>query len=234
MAAVTCLDCFAEVEALIEASVEQVLTSSTALLAEKVELVNRLVEALEQDSTWVDTYGVSGELNVPEVFGEITEADEPLRQVIKVCRFNCPVTFGSCFIQLLHEHKHPHPPEGKWREIKIPVDVPYMNVGRLRITVPALMLFKIVAAACIRLIPPTSPITEHTPSLYAGQPIPALLTIHTSFHWGSNVNDKDRAYMMRFDVEEMVREWLVSGRKRGDFAAMVSVHFPDETALNWL
>lgn len=27
---------------------------------------------------------------------------------------------------------------------------------------------------------------------------------------------------MRFDVEEMVREWLVSGRKRGDFAARVS------------
>lgn len=25
--------------------------------------------------------------------------------------------------------------------------------------------------------------------------------------------------MMRFDVEEMVRDWLVSGRKRGDFAA---------------
>ncbi|KAJ6547447.1 trafficking protein particle complex subunit 10 [Mycena capillaripes] len=181
-----------EVEALIETSVEQILTNSTALLAEKVELVNKLVEALEQDSTWVEMYGVSGELNVPEVFGELVKADEPLRQVIK----------------LLHEHKHSHPPEGKWREIKIPVDVPYMNI---------------VAAACIRLVPPTSPATisaEHTPSLYAGQPIPAVLTIHTSFHWGSSVNDKERAYMMRFDVEEMVREWLVSGRKRGDFAAM--------------
>jgi len=30
--------------------------------------------------------------------------------------------------------------------------------------------------------------------------------------------------MMRFDVEEMVREWLVSGRKRGDFAARVRLH----------
>jgi len=137
-------------------------------------------------------YGMSGELDVPEVFGELGEADEPLRQVIK----------------LLHEHKHPHPPEGKWREIKIPVDVPYMNI---------------VAAACIRLVPPTTPgsmSTDHTASLYAGQPIPAILTIHTSFHWGSSVNDKARTYMMRFDVEEMVREWLVSGRKRGDFAAM--------------
>ncbi|KAF7338390.1 hypothetical protein MVEN_02064700 [Mycena venus] len=171
-----------EVEALIESSVEQVLSNSAALLAERVDLVNRLVEALEQDSAWVEMYGMSGELNVPEVFGELGEADEPLRQVMK----------------LLHEHKHPHPPQGKWREIKIPVDVPYMNI---------------VAAACIRLIPPTSPAmsSEHTPSLYAGQPIPAILTVHTSFHWGSSVNDKERVYMMRFDVEEMVREWLDNG-----------------------
>ncbi|KAJ6455695.1 trafficking protein particle complex subunit 10 [Mycena sanguinolenta] len=177
-----------EVEALIELSVEQVLSSSKALLAQRVDLVNRLVEALEQDSAWVEMYGVSGELNVPEVFGELGDADEPLRRVIK----------------LLHEHQHPDTPRGKWREIKIPVDVPYMNI---------------VAAACIRLAPPASPSSDMTPSLYAGQPIPAMLTVRTSFHWGSSVNDKDRTYMMRFDVEEMVREWLVSGRKRGDFAA---------------
>ncbi|KAJ7452540.1 hypothetical protein B0H11DRAFT_2245998 [Mycena galericulata] len=158
-----------EVEALIEAAVEQVLSNSKALLADRVVLVNRLVEALELDSTWVEMYRMSGELDVPEVFGELGEADEPLRQVIK----------------FLHEHRHPHPAQGKWREIKIPVDVPYMNI---------------VAAARIRLV---HPISEHTPSLYAGQPISAILTIHTSFHWGSSVDDKERAYMMRFDVEEM-------------------------------
>ena len=27
--------------------------------------------------------------------------------------------------------------------------------------------------------------------------------------------------MLRYDVEELVRDWLVSGRKRGEFAAMV-------------
>lgn len=27
---------------------------------------------------------------------------------------------------------------------------------------------------------------------------------------------------MRFDVEEMTKDWLVSGRKRGDFVAKVS------------
>lgn len=28
---------------------------------------------------------------------------------------------------------------------------------------------------------------------------------------------------MRFDIEELVRDWLVSGRKRGDFEARVAV-----------
>ena len=60
------------------------------------------------------------------------------------------------------------------------------------------------------------------PSLYAGQPISANLTIKTSFHWGgANQNDPARRYVLRFNVEEMVREWLVSGPKRGDFVATV-------------
>jgi hypothetical protein len=78
------------VETLIETSVEEVLSSSTALLAERVGLVNRLVEVLEQDSAWVEMYGMSGELNVPEVFGELGKADEPLRQVMKV-RISSPL-----------------------------------------------------------------------------------------------------------------------------------------------
>lgn len=75
-------------EALIETAVEQVLSGSKAMLADRVVLVNRLVEALEQDSTWVEMYGISGELDVPQVFGELGEADEPLREAIKVCPAN--------------------------------------------------------------------------------------------------------------------------------------------------
>ena len=59
------------------------------------------------------------------------------------------------------------------------------------------------------------------PSLYAGQPIAANLTIRTSFHW-SGQNDSTRRCVLRFNVEEMVREWLVSGPKRGHFLATVS------------
>ena len=59
------------------------------------------------------------------------------------------------------------------------------------------------------------------PSLYAGQPISANLTIKTSFHWGVNQSDPTLRYALRFNIEEMVREWLVSGPKRGDFVATV-------------
>jgi len=63
--------------------------------------------------------------------------------------------------------------------------------------------------------------SDQLPSLYAGQPISALLKIHTSFHWGQNPTDPKTQFLLRFNIEEMVREWLVSGPKRGDFAAMV-------------
>lgn len=63
--------------------------------------------------------------------------------------------------------------------------------------------------------------SDQLPPLYAGQPISALLTIHATFRWGTRNHDDKRGYKMRFDIEEMLREWLVSGRKRGDFEAQV-------------
>ena len=62
-------------------------------------------------------------------------------------------------------------------------------------------------------------------SLYAGQPIQALLSINTSFHWGPGSSEakKEKTYRMRFDVEELLSDWLVSGQKRGDFLAKVRI-----------
>jgi hypothetical protein len=71
----------------------------------------------------------------------------------------------------------------------------------------------------VRLVPPKTS-SKHS-FLYAGQPISAELTIQTSFHWGSGRSGEGKSHRLRFDVEEMVREWLVSGRKRGDFVATV-------------
>lgn len=84
---------------------------------------------------------------------------------------------------------------------------------------------QILAATRLRILPhPFSPPNSHQelPPLYAGQPISATLTIETSFHWAP-LEDMDKpSYRMRFDVEEMTKDWLVSGRKRGDFVSKVS------------
>ena len=92
-----------------------------------------------------------------------------------------------------------------------------------------------MAAACVRIL--STPFSDRTITqggllLYAGQPISAALTIHTSFHWGSDVGEKDRRYMLRYDVEEVVKDWLVSGPKRGDFIAMVDFNGCLHLSLN--
>ena len=85
------------------------------------------------------------------------------------------------------------------------------------------LIQKIVAAARIRIMSSSKNSLKHQfPPLYAGQPISALLSVTTSFHWGGTQKGPDRRYKMRFDIEEMVKEWLVSGQKRGDFVAAVS------------
>lgn len=62
-----------------------------------------------------------------------------------------------------------------------------------------------------------------SPSLYAGQPISAELKIDTSFHWGPSRNDRDQRFMMRYNIEETIRDWLISGPKRGEFSAKVCI-----------
>lgn len=85
---------------------------------------------------------------------------------------------------------------------------------------------KIIAAVRVKILSKSS-LAENNlnkiPPLYAGQPIAAVLSIRTSFHWGpgSELSKKDKTYVMRFDVEELLKDWLVSGQKRGDFVAKV-------------
>ncbi|KAH9005086.1 hypothetical protein EDB86DRAFT_3061943 [Lactarius hatsudake] len=86
--------------------------------------------------------------------------------------------------------------DASWREIRIQVDVPLMEATT----------------------PPLED-SNQLPPLYAGQPIPVLLSIQISFHWGTKQDANHKSYQMRFDIEELVRDWLISGRKRGDFEA---------------
>jgi len=176
-----------EVESLVGQTVQAVVTESPSWFTYHTALVNTIVAVLEKTASWVDVFEVTGELNVP---GEDPEGEliEPLQRVKEVLR----------------AHRHSYPPQGNWRKIKIPVDVPRMNI---------------VAAARILCNPftMTDSITN-LPPLFAGQPISAILTVTTSFHWKNSNNDSNCRYELQFDVEEMVKDWLVSGRKRGNFS----------------
>jgi hypothetical protein len=96
----------------------------------------------------------------------------------------------------------------------------------IRVVIPQILAsvrFRILATPSSGESTPIHPL----PLLYAGQPISALLTIQTSFHWGMKQDSSRKPYQMRFDVEEMVRDWLIGGRKRGDFEATVGLHLCD-------
>ena len=122
-----------------------------------------------------------------------------------------------------------------WREIRIQVDVPLMDASfrhlLLNLSHVLTQIPQILAAVHFRIVAtglPADPESKNQlPPLYAGQPISALISIQTSFHWGTRRDSGRKSYEMRFDIEEMVRDWLISGRKRGDFKAEVCTHQSD-------
>ena len=59
--------------------------------------------------------------------------------------------------------------------------------------------------------------------VYTGQPVTATVTIHTSFHWAGHDKKNTRQYRMRYELEENIKDWLLSGQKRGDFVAKASM-----------
>ncbi|ETW85992.1 hypothetical protein HETIRDRAFT_309755 [Heterobasidion irregulare TC 32-1] len=180
-----------EIEGIIEQTVDAALAQETEHVTHRSILIDRVIQTLEGDAGWVQLYGVTGELDVPDT-NEEGEIGQILRNIKEVLRQN----------------KNPSINDGTWRELQIPVDVPIMNI--------------LVAARIHILANPfttESTSSDQLPPLYAGQPISALLTMHATFRWGTRNHDDKRGYKMRFDIEEMLREWLVSGRKRGDFEA---------------
>ncbi|KAL0580266.1 hypothetical protein V5O48_001771 [Marasmius crinis-equi] len=102
-------------------------------------------------------------------------------------------------------------------ELHFPAGDDSEGVGLDHLEEPIQQIKEIVASVNLKIAPE---VLQDAKPIYAGQPIPATITIHTSFHWGTSHGDPNRQYAMQYDVEEMVREWLVSGRKRGNFVAM--------------
>lgn len=118
-----------EVESIVETEVRSVIEETGYSSHHRIIVVSKLIGALESDAAWVDMYGVTGELVVPDVFKE----DGVIGELLKESQI---VSNPRCFQRRLFDlkpkrlaaHRHPESPTGFWREIKIPVDVPFMNV----------------------------------------------------------------------------------------------------------
>ena len=74
-------------ESIIESLVQAVLEDSPSP-QHHIILVGKIVDALESDAGWVELYGITGELVVPDIHkeqGELGELLKKARQVNPVC-----------------------------------------------------------------------------------------------------------------------------------------------------
>jgi hypothetical protein len=119
-----------EVESLVGQAVQTVVTESPSWLPHRDILVNILIEALESKASWVDLFGITGELDVPgtDAQGELLKPLQRAKEVCGSCYCYVRMAFIFCN-QVLRVNRHSYPPQGTWREIKIPVDVPRMSVS---------------------------------------------------------------------------------------------------------
>ncbi|KIJ54451.1 hypothetical protein M422DRAFT_774766 [Sphaerobolus stellatus SS14] len=192
-----------EIEVLLTAHISLVLNELLEPHYLLEEIKSHILKALENDAEWVSLYKATKELHVKRTaLPELLETTD--NALIK--------KVADMVIDSLHSNR-PIEVEDLWHEVIVPVDLPFKNV---------------VSAVSIRIhYPQTTKASTHAEdssqpqSLYAGQPIAATLSIGSSFHWGgpSNQSLKDRSYGMRFDVKEVPNDWLISGRKKGDFLA---------------
>jgi len=217
-----------EVESIIEDQVDAVLEESPSSPQHRIILVGKLIDALESDATWVDMYGITGELVVPDIHREEDEVGLLLKEARKVRCLHCYRDILSCYREAPGRAQTP---DHSFWYVARNKDSCGCTLHECKMAQVNELLscclpcaWKIVAASRIRII--STPFakdgdTRELPSLYAGQPISANLTIHTLFHWGSSAGDTSKRFLLRFNVEEVIREWLVSGPKRGDFIATV-------------
>ena len=118
-----------EVEELVQTSVKDSLeTMSTgSYLDDRVTVVKKLVETLEENASWVESYELTGAVFVPSFHDE--QSNTLLASVKKVSKSGRLLLWVSCTLKKLEHHQHPSSSqEGAWRTMKIPVDVPQIHV----------------------------------------------------------------------------------------------------------
>ncbi|KAF8507495.1 trafficking protein particle complex subunit 10 [Gautieria morchelliformis] len=190
-----------EIERLVTAHVSSALQTLSLSQDMTSDIKDPILKALENDGTWLERYNTTNELHVnSSALKELPDVCDSLgldnvRKVIDIVveslRNNLPT------------------PSEVWREVIVPVDLPFKNI---------------VSSARIHIHRTTSATDSVDASrrplpLYAGQPIAATLTMENSFHWGGPGLTEGKCYSMRFDIVDMGKDWLISGRKKGDYEA---------------
>ena len=72
-----------EIEGIIEQAVDAALAQETEHVTHRSILIDRVIQALEGDAGWVQLYGVTGELDVPDT-NEEGEIGQVLRNIKEV------------------------------------------------------------------------------------------------------------------------------------------------------
>lgn len=107
---------------------KQILSDDPSVEVDSGLLVGKLVQALESDASWVDLYGITGELVVPKLSDDSDEFSDLLLQAMDVGVFSSTRVFIAKPAQILKRGRHDEDNDG-WREIVIPVDVPQVHVS---------------------------------------------------------------------------------------------------------
>jgi len=196
----------------------------------RIILTGKLIDALESDAGWVEIYGITGELIVPDTHEADVGIQELLLKAKKVAKLHYQFMLDNIIIAVSRSQT----PTSSSRKLEGNSDSNGCPFDECEFT-PCFRLLascdnsKIVAAVAIQVLStPFATTSNNLPSLHAGQPISAHLIIHTSFHWGESSNEASQ-YLLRFNIEEVIREWLISGPKRGDFVAVVRIQAISET-----
>ncbi|KAI5124589.1 hypothetical protein M0805_003108 [Coniferiporia weirii] len=180
-----------EVEGLVKRRIKELIPEASEW-RRRIAVSDAVICALEDDPSWVELYEITGEVHVPESDAKLSDVSEELIARVKEVLREDPLGSGG---------------EGDWRQFTIPVDVPNLDI---------------LATTRVDIMP--NPFTmgpasrRDNPPVYAGQPITAAVSINTSFYWSSRRKSVDH-YRMRFELEENIKDWLISGQKRGEFIA---------------
>ncbi|KAG9015714.1 hypothetical protein FRB90_004359, partial [Tulasnella sp. 427] len=182
-----------EIESRVTDAIKMVDEQHPDMIVDKALTWSTLVEQLESGNRWQELLRPRGS----SAFRQDVIAEFSTRFSVEEIG---QVSAGlSKVIEVLQRQAGPRADgTGRCRTLAIPVDLPAVNIlNAAHLTIPA----------------------ASTKAVFSGQPMEAVLSISTSFHWGSRPSPGN-GYLLRFDIDsDATGNWLISGQRRGEYLA---------------